>query len=393
MSTSDNNQGRQRSRRRRPPSGVLVRGVVYGGSGYADETRGIVLGLQRAGIPIQLEPVEFYFDLQNLLSHSEREELEIAKHRQVDLAHGVLFQNFPAHDFALSMYAHKRVGRTMYETDAIPDGWAQMCEAMDEVWVPSTFNCASFARGGVSPERLRAMPEGVNTDLFRPGLEPLPIAGKRGFNFLSVFEWIQRKGPDILIRAFVSEFGPREDVALILKAYGRPDPSVDLLPRILYLVERQMGIRIEDAPTILVLAPGFLRTEDVPRLYASADAFVLPTRGEGWGRPYMEALACECPVIATKWSGQMDFLHDGICEFIEYDLAEIPWNIDVELSAGHRTAEPHIAVLQQAMRRAFENRLATKAKAVKGRVEMVEKWDWDVVIRDHWVPQFDRLLA
>ena len=40
----------------------------------------------------------------------------------------------------------------------------------------------------------------------------------------------------------------------------------------------------------------------LPRLYAAADAFVLPSRGEGWGRPHVEAMAMGLPVIATNWS-------------------------------------------------------------------------------------------
>ena len=60
--------------------------------------------------------------------------------------------------------------------------------------------------------------------------------------------------------------------------------------------------RAELPPVELVLG------EDMPRvalrnLYAAADAFVLPTRGEGWGLPIAEAMAMALPVIATNWSG------------------------------------------------------------------------------------------
>lgn len=46
------------------------------------------------------------------------------------------------------------------------------------------------------------------------------------------------------------------------------------------------------------------------QLYKSADALVIPTRGEGWGRPQMEAMAMELPVISTNWSGLTAFLND-----------------------------------------------------------------------------------
>jgi glycosyltransferase involved in cell wall biosynthesis len=239
---------------------------------------------------------------------------------------------------------------------------------------------------------MRALPGGINTSLFRPGLEPLPIPMRRGFNFLSVFEWIQRKGADVLLRAYLSEFRADEDVTLILKTYGRPDAYAEMLPRLAYFVERHMGMRLEETPPILVIAPGFLPTADIPRLYASADAFVLPSRGEGWGRPYMEALACECPVIATRWSGQMDFLHDENSYLIDCQTVPVPWNNDVELSAGHRWAEPSVEHLRHLMRHVFEHRGEAQRKAARGRAEMVANWDWEDVVRKQWVPEFARLL-
>ena len=377
----------------RTAPGVLFRGMVYDGSGYADETRGIVFGLHRAGIPVQLEPLGTQHDSNGLLANEELEELELLKHQRVDFARGVLFQHAPAHDFNLAMRGRSRVGRTMFETDSIPDGWLEYCRAMDEVWVPSSFNRDAFASAGVPERTLRVLPSGVDTSRFRPGLKPLPIPRRAGFNFLSVFEWTNRKGPDVLLKAYLSEFQPGEDVALILKTYGRPDAGASLLPKLAHFVERQMGVRIEDAPAILVLAPGFLPTEEIPRLYSSVDAFVLPSRGEGYGRPYMEALACECPVIATRWSGQMDFLHDGNSYLIGCELAPVPWNTDVELFAGHHWAEPSVGHLRHLMRHVFEHRQEAKNKAVRGRAEMIEKWDWGEVIRKRWVPEFERILG
>ncbi len=386
------NTGLGKPTARRTPHGVLFRGMVYDGSGYADETRGIVFGLHRAGIPVRLDPLGAQHDANDLLSKDELEELELLKHQTLDFARGVLFQHVPAHDFNLAMHGRSRVGRTMFETDSIPAGWLSYCEAMDEVWVPSAFNSEAFASAGVSPHRLRVLPSGVNTSQFRPGLKPLPIP-RHGFNFLSVFEWTHRKGPDVLLRAYLSEFHRDEDVALILKTYARPDVTASLLPRITYFVEREMGLCIEDTAPILVYDPSFLPTADIPRLYASADAFVLPSRGEGYGRPYMEALACECPVIATRWSGQMDFLHDGNSELIGCDVASVPWNTDVELFAGHRWAEPSVDHLRERMRYVFTHRAEATQKAARGRAEMVETWDWDRVIQDRWVPEFERLLG
>jgi hypothetical protein len=71
----------------------------------------------------------------------------------------------------------------------------------------------------------------------------------------------------------------------------------------------------------------------------------------------------------------------------------VPWNNDVELSAGHRWAEPSIEHLRHLMRHVVRApRGCAKQKAARGRAEMVAKWDWEHVIRERWVPEFDRLL-
>ena len=373
------------------PAGVVVRGAVYGGSGYADETLAVVLGLARRGIPVELQPMYMHTDTMSLLAPEVRDTLEVLKLQRVDPARSVLFQCLTAHDFSRDLYARCRVGRTTFETDRLPVGWLEACQSMDEIWVPSQFNREVFAAEGVEENKLKVLPEGVHAEIFRPDVEPLDIPHRRGFNFLSIFEWTQRKGPELLLRAYLSEFRADEDVALIIKTYARPDPRTEILPRLAHFVEREMGLPLEKAPAIIVL-PGFMRNEEIPRLYRAADAFVLPSRGEGWGRPYMEALATECPVIASRWSGQTDFLHDRNSYLIDCKVVPTPANIDVELYAGHCWAEPDFEQLRHLMRHVFTHREEAKCLAVQGRREMTERWDWNIVV-EQWVNEFLRLLG
>ncbi|HCJ11436.1 MAG TPA: hypothetical protein DHW14_09795, partial [Clostridiales bacterium] len=79
---------------------------------------------------------------------------------------------------------HPRVGRTMTETAVLPRSWARACRSLDEIWVPSRFNLTAFARAGLPEERLRVVPVGVDTALFRPswtdGDAPPPSGGGSG---------------------------------------------------------------------------------------------------------------------------------------------------------------------------------------------------------------------
>ena len=62
----------------------------------------------------------------------------------------------------------------------------------------------------------------------------------------------------------------------------------------------------------------------LPRLYRAADAFVLPSRGEGWGRPHVEAMSMGLPVIATNWSGPTAFLDEEVGYPLDYTLEDLP---------------------------------------------------------------------
>jgi glycosyltransferase involved in cell wall biosynthesis len=370
---------------------VWVRGVIYGGSGYAQENLLTVMGLASRGIPVRIDPLQIQHDTQNLLSTETRTALEYLKLQPLDLARSVIFQEMPADSFRRDFYAKRRIGRTMFETDGLPHDWAEKCNAMDEIWVPSRFNVETFARAGVKEARLHLVQEGENTQMFRPGHEALPIAERRGFNFLSIFEWRKRKGPDVLFKAFCSEFRADEDVALILRAYATPQPDEDLLPRVTYFIERTCKKRLEDIPPIILL-PGFLPQNDLPKLYATADCFVLPTRGEGWGRPLTESLASEVPVIATGWSGQMDFLTQANSYLVDFKLVPTGADIDLEFLAGHRWAEPSVEHLRELMRHVFEHRDEAKEKARQGRRDIVANHDMSVTM-ERWGREFDRVLA
>src|SRR5262249_39232076 len=85
-----------------------------------------------------------------------------------------------------------------------------------------------------------------------------------------------------------------------------------------------------------------LSQPDLLALYRACDAFVLPSRGEGWGRPYMEAMALGKPTIGTHWSGNLAFMNAQNSFLLDFSLEPIPetaWK-EVPVYRGHRWAEP-----------------------------------------------------
>lgn len=132
--------------------------------------------------------------------------------------------------------------------------------------------------------------------------------------FLSIFKWEARKGWDELLEAYLSAFKYNDPVELYLvtKSYNQ---SVDLAPIVHDWVRLTTGV---DKDHVSVLPRVYLITQPLSdttllRLYRSVDAVVLPTHGEGWGRPQMEAMAMGLPVITTNWWVVCAALQAAVC--------------------------------------------------------------------------------
>jgi glycosyltransferase involved in cell wall biosynthesis len=371
------------------PAGILFQGIVYGGTGYAEECWVVAVALAEAGLPVQLAPIGWGDDIQKLLPGRARRTLARLARERVNLPQSILYQHAMAYLWNMEAYGKLRVGRTMFETDRIPDGWKERCNALDEVWVASEFNRETFTASGVDPRKLRVLHAGVDTDLFRPGVQPLNLPHRRRFNFLSVFDLQPRKGSDLLLRAYLTEFKPDDDVALVLKISQHSDPQMDPEAQLAYFIEHEVGLRLEETPPVILLN-GYLTQAEMAGLYAAADAFVLPTHGEGYGRPLLEAMSCELPVIATAWGGQMDFMTSDNSYLLDSE-GLVPASVEEEIFAGHLWAQPSVDHLRQLMREVVSRPEEARRHGQRARQDMVANWDWSVVA-PRWVNEFRRLM-
>ena len=229
--------------------------------------------------------------------------------------------------------------------------------------------------------------------------KPQGMEDKQPIVFFSVFKWEWRKGWDVLLLAYWKAFhdnnnnnnnnnnnssssdggGPRRDVLLRIKTFR---PQVGLLKGV--HMESSVGTTIEDEIAAFALGimgeprsqlppvelvTEFLTREAVRDMYAGADVFVLPTRGEGWGLPIVEAMAMELPVIVTNHSGPTEYLTDA---------NSFPLRID---GVDNGYAMPSVKGLMEHMRTCAENPELARAKGLRAAADMHANYSPDVVGR------------
>lgn len=354
---------------------------IYEATGYADEARGILTALEQRAVPVVLRPV------QERQVAGFREQLApamasalAAQERRSATPPFVLVEHFLADGFVPAPAAAAVVGRTMFETDALPPDWVAACNRMDALWVPSAFNVETFRRSGVTTP-MHIVPGGIDCTRFSPDGPALPIAGAHGTVFLSIFEWRTRKGWDVLLRAWADAFGPDDDVTLVLRTFvpglaNVPDAEA-LINQLIdaFLAEQCQRTRRDVAP--IVVLPNLIDEAALPALYRSAHVYVSPTRGEGWGRPFMEAMACGRPVIATRWSAQLAFLHDENSVLVPVDRLVPANDPDMPIYRDTQWAEPSGTSLRDALRDLHTHADRRRAIGERARADMVARWSWD----------------
>ena len=193
------------------------------------------------------------------------------------------------------------IGYWAWELQTVPADWRPALSFVHEVWVPSAFTAAALE--AVMPGRVRVVRPPIavlpptRTVLTRSdfNLPDTALIVLVTFNLASSFE---RKNPLAAIAAFRAAFGARKDRLLLLKI-ANPDHFPADFARIRAAVGDTSNIRI-DARTLPVA--------DHAALTACADVVLSLHRSEGLGLVPAEAMLLGKPVVATAWSGNMDYM-------------------------------------------------------------------------------------
>jgi glycosyltransferase involved in cell wall biosynthesis len=237
---------------------------------------------------------------------------------------------------------------------------------MDEMWTPTEFGRQAMLASGVT-RPVHVIPLGVDGDHFHPGATR--VANRDGeFVFLANFEWNSRKAPELLMRTFNCAFRRQEPAVLVCKIMSRY--RTDDVPNEIRALQLD-----ENGGRIHLIYNRQLPHYQLAALYRSADCFVSPSRGEGWGMPLLEAMACGLPAIATDWGG-----HTGVLDAADsYPLrirGVVPADSSCPYYTGFSWADPDAEHLGQLMRHVYENRGEARERGLRAaeRVRATLTW-------------------
>ena len=257
------------------------------------------------------------------------------------------------------------------ETTKVANEWIMKSNQMDKIIVVSNHSKDVFLNTvyeavnkntGEEVELKMSTPvEAVNypVKIFE-SLPEIQINVDTSFNFLAVAQFGPRKNLPNTIKWFVEEFR-NDDVGLILKANIAKNCLLDREQ--LQAQLKQILNSFGERKCKVYLLHGDMTDEEMHALYKhpKVDAFVALPHGEGFGLPIFEAAYSGLPVVATGWSGQLDFLvdEDGQSQFynVAFDLQpvqkEVVWKgVLIENSMW---AYPRETSAKEQMRLCYEN--------------------------------------
>ena len=274
----------------------------------------------------------------------------------VNADHLASFLTDAGREFSSNRY---NIGFWWWEVPEFPKHSLEAFELVDEVWVGTEY--VADALRPVSPVPIVK----VRIPVTMPPIVPYSrseLGLPDGFLFLSMFDFhsvFERKDPITLIDAFRTAFDPGAGASLVIKCINH-DSDPDNYDRLRLAAQAHPDIHIVEH---------YVSVERKDAMLATCDCYVSLHRAEGFGLPLAEAMCLGKPVIATRYSGNLDFMTDANSYLVDYELQPVgEGNLPYPAHATWAAADQmHAARL---MRQVFEQPLEAEGRGRNGAADL-----------------------
>jgi hypothetical protein len=355
------------------PLSVAYHGHVFDASGYGHAARAYVHALHAAGVKLTVTDLSTH-------SRQVRDELVeslLGEPGRVDFQ---IFHGVP-HVWAQRAFRiPNAIAMTVWETDTMPTQWSNTLNHVLDVWLPCDFNIAAFQKHVRRP--MAKIPHPLMPRIEQEnGHNPEKESGARPnvldialdtFVFYSILEWQDRKSPREQMLSFLRAFTDKDNAVFVLKT----NPGAAAAANQALKESREQT----SSDARVILCAEAWSEEQIAQLHQRGDCYVSLHRGEGWGYPLFEAASSGTPVVATAYSGPLEYLDREHHQLVRYDLTAVRQHY-VYYHPRMKWAEPDMDDAVARLRWVFENRDKARASAHAAALGVQSRYSLDAVGR------------
>jgi glycosyltransferase involved in cell wall biosynthesis len=343
---------------------IAVDGPLRDGDGYSTASRGVILGLFRAGALVGTE--------NNWKCRAAwlEPEVEAALREGFSGAQAGLRLSQP--DSGKLCPGDLKVCWSMWEFSEVPrasfrgllhqpiKSWPDGMEEVDAHFVPCQHSKDLWLAAGCS-KPVRVVPFGYDPDTYFWRKRDWD----RPFTFIISGTLSGRKNPNMVLTCFLDLFKDSPDVRLIMK-------STSHLP-----------LRYVDYPDNVTVINENWTHDQICQLYSEADVLVYPTQGEGFGLSLIEAMATGLPAIVTGWSAPLDYMTEDVGWLLDYEMESVSSDFcldpENEVYQQFEYAQPKEDHLKEMMVHCFDYRKEVAEKGRQAQEMVVENYNYRTV--------------
>jgi glycosyltransferase involved in cell wall biosynthesis len=336
-------------------AGVNIYGYVYAESGVGQLTRLLIETLKGTEIQYSVIPFSATMSRQNICI----DDFGVGRPVFDINIIGVNADQVPVfveHYGPSCLDGRYSIGIWAWEIEEFPNWMAKSAAYLDEIWGISSFTAKAIASKVDVPVYSFTLPikapAPVTKSRFELGL-PESFLYLYCFDLDSVFA---RKNPLAVVDAFTAAFPEPAGAHLHLKSINGDRHRVEV-ERVLEAVAGRKDITYRD---------GYSTAEGQDSLMKSCDAYVSLHRAEGYGLTMAEAMALGKPVIATGYSGNLDFMSDANSYLVPYRMASIGPRSSPYPADGI-WAEPDVAEAARLIRRVYVHPAEARQKGERAK--------------------------
>lgn len=264
-----------------------------------------------------------------------------------------------------------KIGFWFWELSRFPKEWDIAISKVDEIWVSSQFVKDSIQKNTSKPIHVFPLPiHNPNLNIIEKNRSLFNLK-EDIFYFLMTMDlhsYIERKNPFSVIESFKKAFDKNEKVGLVIKLHGNQEFSTQ---------RKVLFDAIVDDPRIVVIDKNLTRIES-DTLQLSIDCYVSLHRSEGFGLNIAECMSYGKPVIATGYSGNLEFMSSKNSLLVDYELIPLQKN-EYPYWENQVWAAPNINQAAMFMWRMYEDKDFREKIGNTARLDIQERLNLQVV--------------